>query len=187
MANDPDYQRKYREANQAKNREYQRQRRANETPEQREKRLQQIREANARRKVKEPEAVLADARKRKVKYRAKPEVRNAERKYAREQAVLRKLDERTAAIDRNAKFKHHHGVTIEEANDMIEAQNRLCAICNQLPTGKGHCSRLHVDHCHKTGKVRAMLCNNCNHGLGHFRDEPERLVAAANYLRSHSD
>lgn len=186
MTNAHEYQRKYREANREKAREYQRQRRANETPEQRENRLRQIREANARRKAEDPESVLAAARVRKKRYRSKPEVRKAERKKAREYAALRKLDEQAAAMDRNTKFKRHHGVSIDEADAMIETQNGLCAICNQLPTGKGHCARLHVDHCHETGKIRAMLCSNCNKALGLMQDDPILLEAAAQYLRSHS-
>ena len=51
-----------------------------------------------------------------------------------------------------------------------------CVIC-------GSDESLVVDHDHKTGKIRGMLCNHCNRGLGHFRDDPELLVFAAEYLK----
>lgn len=51
-----------------------------------------------------------------------------------------------------------------------------CVIC-------GSYEPLVVDHDHKTGKIRGMLCNHCNRGLGHFRDDPELLVFAAEYLK----
>ena len=43
-----------------------------------------------------------------------------------------------------------------------------------------------VDHCHKTNKIRGMLCNHCNRGLGHFRDDPELLEFARIYLLSNN-
>jgi hypothetical protein len=43
--------------------------------------------------------------------------------------------------------------------------------------------RLNVDHCHVTGKVRGILCNSCNNGLGRFRDNPDLLLKAADYLQ----
>ena len=61
---------------------------------------------------------------------------------------------------------------------MLEAQGGVCAICR---TG----TRRHVDHDHATGAVRALLCFNCNGGLGQFRDDPCLLHAAALYVEHH--
>jgi hypothetical protein len=58
----------------------------------------------------------------------------------------------------------------------IKATTTECVIC-------GADEPLVVDHNHATGKVRGMLCNHCNRGLGHFRDDPELLGFAAEYLR----
>jgi hypothetical protein len=62
---------------------------------------------------------------------------------------------------------------------MLAAQGGLCAICKVAPGG-------HVDHDHETGAVRALLCFNCNGGLGQFKDNPEVLHAAAYYVQFHT-
>ncbi len=59
---------------------------------------------------------------------------------------------------------------------------RSCAICNTVPSGKGIAGKLHLDHEHKSGKIRGMLCNNCNRALGLLKDNSEILLRASNYL-----
>ena len=71
------------------------------------------------------------------------------------------------------------GITPEQYNTLLQKQNGVCAICKQT------CSRaLAADHCHTTGKVRGLLCNNCNRGLGHFKDSRELLETASAYLNT---
>lgn len=73
----------------------------------------------------------------------------------------------------------------EEDYDMwVALQNGLCAICCEPETGG---RRLAVDHCHKTGHVRGLLCRACNLGLGAFRDSTERLAVAMQYLGEAED
>ncbi|MFJ3834484.1 endonuclease VII domain-containing protein [Streptomyces sp. NPDC090054] len=79
--------------------------------------------------------------------------------------------ERNRAMHLNAKY----GLSIEQVRTMSEAQGGLCAICQTEQD-------LHVDHDHETGQVRGLLCNNCNNGLGRFRDRPEFLDRAVRYL-----
>jgi hypothetical protein len=67
------------------------------------------------------------------------------------------------------------GLTESQFLNMREEQYDLCMICGEPQ----EC----IDHDHKTGKVRGLLCNHCNHGLGKFKDSPALLVAAAMYLR----
>lgn len=76
-----------------------------------------------------------------------------------------------------------YGITAEEYDKLYKAQGGKCAICRRA-TGKAR--RLAVDHDHKTGKVRGLLCKPCNrYGLGMFaRDNPEILERAAAYLRN---
>jgi hypothetical protein len=63
---------------------------------------------------------------------------------------------------------------------MRDEQHGACAICERPFTKTPH-----VDHDHATGAVRALLCDGCNVGLGRFQDDPERMEAAAAYIRSH--
>lgn len=75
--------------------------------------------------------------------------------------------------------EYTYGITHEDFEAMVARQNGLCAICRQvLP--------LHVDHCHETKAVRGLLCQLCNVGLGHFKDNPERLQRAASYLEQNA-
>ena len=92
--------------------------------------------------------------------------------------------ESTREAHARAALKHSlktYGLTVEQYEAMHEAQSGLCAICNQ-PEEQDR--RLAVDHCHTTGKVRALLCQSCNTGLGKFRDSEALLMAAAYYLQS---
>ena len=71
-----------------------------------------------------------------------------------------------------------YGITLEEKYKMIEDQHGRCAIC------KTRFDRItYVDHCHKTDKIRGILCNKCNSGLGMFDDDVEILGNAIEYLR----
>jgi hypothetical protein len=67
-------------------------------------------------------------------------------------------------------------VISDELLKQIKKDIKECVIC-------GNVESLVVDHDHKTGMVRGMLCNHCNRGLGHFRDDPELLEFASEYLR----
>jgi len=80
--------------------------------------------------------------------------------------------------DRN--IFRRYGITIEQRNKMIIDQNDRCAICNELlSNGKF----THIDHNHETGKVRGILCSNCNSGIGMFKDNIEILASAIKYLK----
>lgn len=74
-----------------------------------------------------------------------------------------------------------YGLDVAAYEWMLQQQDGRCACCGDRP------SQLHIDHCHDTGKVRGLLCPNCNKGLGMFKDDPDRLLAAAAYLLQHAD
>jgi len=73
-------------------------------------------------------------------------------------------------------LKRTFGLTPEVLAQIIDAQDGCCAICRSRPPK-------HVDHDHRTGTVRGILCGPCNMGLGQYRDDPTLLHAAARYLR----
>ena len=73
-------------------------------------------------------------------------------------------------------FRSSYGITKQDVEKLKEKQNFKCMICEDIVN-------LVVDHDHKTGKVRALLCNPCNQGIGSLKDDPEILDKAANYLR----
>lgn len=85
---------------------------------------------------------------------------------------------------RNNRYKSQYGITLEQYDAMLEAQNNGCAICGVSPEQNGR--RLDIDHCHTSGKVRGLLCTNCNTGIGKFNDDPDLLAEAMKYLyRNH--
>jgi hypothetical protein len=90
-------------------------------------------------------------------------------------------DDRREHLRRKSRIstlKVDYGLTEACYAAMLEAQNGVCAICGQAERGR----RLAVDHCHTTGKVRALLCGFCNPSLGLMGDDSARLRAAADYI-----
>lgn len=80
---------------------------------------------------------------------------------------------------RKAWLKRGYGITEAQYDEMVASQDGKCRICRSAcKTGQ----RLSVDHCHKTGKVRGLLCKNCNNAIGLFKDDPELLRRAIEYL-----
>lgn len=101
------------------------------------------------------------------------EEKEKRRIYMREYKNNRKSHMKVLA--RGSYFKRLYGITITEFESMVEEQKESCALC-------GKRKKLFVDHCHKTKKVRALLCAQCNWGLGQFHDNPQLIRAAADYL-----
>ena len=83
------------------------------------------------------------------------------------------------------------GVDAVRYQQMLHEQGGVCAICHQPETHRdglsGKPKYLAIDHDHKTGKIRALLCGNCNRGLGLFNDDIELLAKARAYVLSHAD
>ncbi|MEV0621484.1 endonuclease domain-containing protein [Nonomuraea sp. NPDC050404] len=77
--------------------------------------------------------------------------------------------------ERNYMLQYRYGITEEDFARMLAQQGGLCAICQVVPG-------TFVDHCHRSGQVRGILCFNCNNGLGHFGDNTVLLELAALYL-----
>lgn len=88
-----------------------------------------------------------------------------------------------AKISFTAHLKRHYKMSLEDYNEMLLNQENRCAICG---THKDNLKRiLQVDHDHETGKIRALLCNSCNGGLGLFKDSPVLLRLAEQYINKH--
>lgn len=109
-----------------------------------------------------------------------PEVRKAY--YARYRA---ENPDKIAEHNRRAALKRKYGMTIEEYDLLVDQQGGRCAICPATEPGGGPSRRgyWHVDHDHATGRIRGLLCMDCNVGLGRLGDSVEGLERALAYLK----
>jgi len=96
------------------------------------------------------------------------------REYGRQH--YKKNKERYRKNRRIGKLRRDYGITPEDYNRMEENQEYRCLICNT------YSENLVVDHCHTTGKVRGLLCDSCNRGIGFLGDDVQNLLNAAEYL-----
>jgi len=122
-----------------------------------------------------------DRRQKRVVYTGSPVVREKLRKKWR--AWAKEDRAKDPNHHRGLQIKSLYGITFEQYESMVLAQNGRCAICRtDKPGGRG---RWHIDHCHIQDQVRELLCHGCNVGLGSFKDDPARLQAAIAYLERH--
>ncbi len=96
--------------------------------------------------------------------------------YKRQRKYIRKL-----GMNGETRRLRQYRLTQSDYNAMLQEQGGVCALCQRLPS-----TYFNVDHCHKTGIVRALLCVACNHGIGLLQDNPERLRKAAAYIEQHA-
>lgn len=104
-----------------------------------------------------------------------------EEERAKERARHRKYRQTNPERYRAARLRHRHGISLAEWNALAKEQDHKCAICRNEDKER-HRRRLSVDHDHKSGKRRGLLCSNCNKALGCFQDNPEFLANAIAYL-----
>ena len=137
-------------------------------------------EVKARRAALHQEAMSDPVRRAAIQEAAKARYhRDGEKRRARS----RELDAANPDRVRNKSLRRMYGLTLQQVEQMRIDQNGECSICcSVLLTNKGAGQRYHVDHCHESGKVRALLCSLCNQGLGGFRDNPEWMRRAALYI-----
>ena len=94
------------------------------------------------------------------------------------ESTTERTERRLLQLHKNrAKRIESYGLTVEQYDSMLEGQNFACAICGQV-------TDLVIDHDHATGAVRGLLCNDCNKGIGMFRDNTDRMAAAVAYLKA---
>lgn len=136
---------------------------------------------HAKRKAKDPEKVKAQAvaRSKKHYYNNLDKCREISRKSAAKAHAdpIKKL--RIQARKRAG----YCGLTPEDLELLFQSQGCKCAICDTTaPQGIGGANGWNVDHCHKSGKVRFILCPPCNRGLGAFKDSPASMRRAADLI-----
>lgn len=90
--------------------------------------------------------------------------------------------ERLKINRRNSQLRILYGITHADYEALLESQGGACAICGATSPRKTNKKHFSVDHCHDTGKVRGILCDPCNNGLGRFNDDPQLLRSALEYL-----
>jgi hypothetical protein len=130
-----------------------------------------------------PECKACNLARRKAKYAADPrpyiertrkwQRENPER--VREYMAQFNASGKRKQSNRKSHLKRKYGLTQEAFDEMLAAQGGGCAICGKPDADN-------VDHDHFTGRVRGILCWNCNVGVGQFEDDSERLLAALSYL-----
>jgi hypothetical protein len=109
---------------------------------------------------------------------------------ARCKACYAALDKKSKAIrgwtdnDKEVRYNRQYGLELGQYAKMFKEQDYKCAICGK--TEQENSKRLAVDHCHKTGKVRKLLCHHCNCALGMVNDSEDTLVSMLSYLRENS-
>lgn len=145
--------------------------------------LEQKRRTATRERLMSDEEALVAHRKREAERARRRRNENpvsAERGRASCRRYYRRNRARETKRGRDQKLWLNYGITREDYNLMLAAQNECCAICHTTePRGQGV---FHVDHDHATGHLRGLLCHHCNVMLGHGKDDPVLLRAAAEYL-----
>lgn len=116
-------------------------------------------------------------RERQRAWRATPSGRASAYKRSQASQIRKELKERAGTS-----YIPAEPIDLEVYEQMLDDQDGRCAICR----GEQKTARLSIDHCHATGKIRALLCIKCNNGLGCFRDSPTLLGDARMYLLAHA-
>src|SRR5512147_2648276 len=94
----------------------------------------------------------------------------------KQKVISRRHYENNREAIRDSWLRRTYGTTLEEARALLEAHGGACAICRKrLGDVVFNARGTAVDHDHATGKVRGVLCHQCNVGIGHFRENPDHI------------
>ncbi len=85
----------------------------------------------------------------------------------------------------NSGLKIKYGITLDEYERLFAEQKGCCNICKTTHPGRKGVERFAVDHCHKTNKIRGLLCMTCNTAIGLLNEDPVLFDAAKRYLQNH--
>lgn len=86
----------------------------------------------------------------------------------------------------NSSLKLKYGITLEEYETILSDQNYCCKICKTKKPGRKGVDRFAVDHCHKSSKVRGLLCMKCNTAIGLLNEDINLFLAAKEYLEENN-
>lgn len=103
--------------------------------------------------------------------------RNREKIRAQQRSYNARNKERLRAY----RLYREYNLSLEQFKDLVTTQSGRCASCKELFQSN---KRTHVDHCHKTGRVRSILCSGCNTELGQLKECPVRIRALAYYAET---
>jgi hypothetical protein len=113
--------------------------------------------------------------------------KNKKRIYQLKKELLKKHPIKHKIYQKEASLKYKFNITLADYNKLLKNQNNTCAICNKKETRKDYRTNitrsLSIDHNHKTGKIRGLLCSKCNNAIGLFNDNVTILNKAINYLK----
>lgn len=100
----------------------------------------------------------------------------------RDQLNTERWNEANPDYKRRNQLQRKYGITVEQYDDLLTAQNGLCGCCETNKPG-GRWGTFHVDHCHESNEIRGLLCNRCNTAIGLFGDTADGVSKALKYLR----
>jgi len=114
--------------------------------------------------------------------------RRRRERYAKDKAYREKLKQQSKEYwakfpekKKKSRIRGQYDMSMEDFEELMALQNGACAICGHSDMSDKNIFPV-VDHCHESGKVRGLLCMNCNQGLGKFKDSTSNLTAAMAYL-----
>jgi hypothetical protein len=96
--------------------------------------------------------------------------------------VTKNYQDKSISEKRRSGLKRNYNLTVEDYDNRLKAQDYGCAICKSKTSKSRTTKYLSVDHDHKTGRVRGLLCMKCNHALGNLDDNPETIREALRYI-----
>lgn len=143
-----------------------------------EARKQRNREKTAKYRRENPEKA------KEIQRRSKDRIKDDPIRLSKLRAYQKTYREKNQKILSDKERERRFGITRQEYAELFHKQDGKCAICNSPETAKrlGKIKALAVDHDHKTGRVRGLLCSDCNTGIGKLKDDPKVLQSAIRYL-----
>jgi len=132
--------------------------------------------------LRDKEKINLQAKKYRLENKEKLDIKSKEWKI--------KNPDKVKKYQRITNLRREFNLEVEDYNKMYKEQNGKCFLCGEPETfyhpKHKKILMLSVDHCHKNGKIRKLLCRKCNNGLGLLKDSPELLRKAADYIESHN-